>query len=110
MGLLILGYTPLGVGGFSLSVRVNNRQSGVHVQHFKVLRDDAGKYFLWVVKFQSLNELITYHKTSSVRWDTDWNTGSSVLWLSQGLVYSRSLHSWDPLQSIRRYFPPSSHQ
>lgn len=52
-------------GGFSLSVRVNNRQ-GIHVQHFKVLRDDAGKYFLWVVKFQSLNELINYHKTASV--------------------------------------------
>jgi len=52
-------------GGFSLSVRVENRQ-GVHVQHFKVLRDDAGKYFLWVVKFNSLNELVNYHKTSSV--------------------------------------------
>jgi growth factor receptor-binding protein 2 len=52
-------------GGFSLSVRVNNRQ-GVHVQHFKVLRDDAGKYFLWVVKFNSLNELVNYHKSASV--------------------------------------------
>lgn len=52
-------------GGFSLSVRVHNR-SGVHVQHFKILRDEAGKYFLWVVKFNSLNELINYHKTSSV--------------------------------------------
>ncbi len=41
--------------------------TGIHVQHFKVLRDDAGKYFLWVVKFNSLNELIQYHKTSSVR-------------------------------------------
>lgn len=38
----------------------------MHVQHFKVLRDDAGKYFLWVVKFNSLNELVNYHKTSSV--------------------------------------------
>jgi len=52
-------------GGFSLSVRVHNR-TGVHVQHFKILRDEAGKYFLWVVKFNSLNELINYHKTSSV--------------------------------------------
>jgi len=57
-------------GGFSLSVRVNNKQ-GVHVQHFKILRDDAGKYFLWVVKFKSLNELITYHKTSSVSRNED---------------------------------------
>lgn len=52
-------------GGFSLSVRVHNR-TGIHVQHFKILRDDAGKYFLWVVKFNSLNELINYHKSSSV--------------------------------------------
>ena len=36
------------------------------VQHFKVLRDGEGKYFLWVVKFNSLNELIEYHRTSSV--------------------------------------------
>eukprot|EP00035_Acanthoeca_spectabilis_P020277 m.432017 g.432017 ORF g.432017 m.432017 type:complete len:247 (-) comp17381_c0_seq1:74-814(-) len=52
-------------GGFSLSVRVHNR-TGIHVQHFKILRDETGKYFLWVVKFNSLNELINYHKTSSV--------------------------------------------
>ena len=37
-----------------------------NVQHFKVLRDGAGKYFLWVVKFNSLNELVEYHRTSSV--------------------------------------------
>jgi len=52
-------------GGFSLSVRVSNR-AGTQVQHFKILRDDAGKYFLWVTKFNSLNELINYHKSSSV--------------------------------------------
>lgn len=45
--------------------RVHNR-TGIHVQHFKILRDETGKYFLWVVKFNSLNELINYHKTSSV--------------------------------------------
>lgn len=36
------------------------------VQHFKVLRDQNGKFFLWVVKFNSLNELVDYHRTSSV--------------------------------------------
>ena len=41
-------------------------RSGNDVQHFKVLRDGAGKYFLWVVKFNSLNELVEYHRTSSV--------------------------------------------
>ena len=39
---------------------------GDDVQHFKVLRDNAGKYFLWVVKFDSLNELVRYHKTTSI--------------------------------------------
>eukprot|EP00056_Hartaetosiga_gracilis_P021977 m.27523 g.27523 ORF g.27523 m.27523 type:complete len:261 (+) comp9366_c0_seq1:55-837(+) len=53
-------------GGFSLSVRVVNGKMGAHVQHFKILRDDNGKYFLWVTKFNSLNELINYHKSNSV--------------------------------------------
>ena len=34
--------------------------------HFKVLRDGAGKYFFWLVKFDSLNELVRYHRTSSL--------------------------------------------
>jgi len=36
------------------------------VQHYKILRDGAGKYFLWVVKFDSIHALIDYHRTSSV--------------------------------------------
>ncbi|XP_065826155.1 growth factor receptor-bound protein 2-like [Oscarella lobularis] len=48
-------------GDFSLSVRYQDA-----VQHFKVLRDAAGKYFLWVQKFNSLNALIDYHRTTSV--------------------------------------------
>ena len=39
---------------------------GSGVQHFKVLRDGAGKYFLWVVKFNSLNDLIEYHREQSI--------------------------------------------
>lgn len=52
-------------GTFSLSVRVQNR-AGTNVQHFKILKDESLKYFLWVMKFNSLNELINYHKTQSV--------------------------------------------
>ncbi|KAL8575784.1 Growth factor receptor-bound protein 2 [Nucella lapillus] len=48
-------------GEFSITVKY-----GEGVQHFKVLRDGAGKYFLWVAKFNSLNELVEYHRTSSV--------------------------------------------
>lgn len=36
------------------------------VQHFKVLRDGVGKYYLWVDKYNSVNDLIEFHKTSSV--------------------------------------------
>lgn len=46
---------------FSLSVRC-----GSGVQHFKVLRDGAGMYFLWVVKFGSLNKLIEYHRATTI--------------------------------------------
>ncbi len=42
-------------------------------QHFKILRDGMGKYFLWVVKFDSINELIEYHRTTSV------NRGQNLL-------------------------------
>jgi hypothetical protein len=31
-----------------------------------VLRDAQGKFFLWVVKFNSLNELVEYHHSASV--------------------------------------------
>lgn len=37
-----------------------------NVQHFYVLRDVAGKYFLWIVKFNSLNSMVIYHIKSSV--------------------------------------------
>jgi growth factor receptor-binding protein 2 len=39
---------------------------GDAVQHYKVLRDGEGKYFLWVMKFPSLNTLIKYHKEQSI--------------------------------------------
>ncbi|CAH1794492.1 unnamed protein product [Owenia fusiformis] len=48
-------------GDFSLSVKFHDQ-----VQHFKVLRDGAGKYYLWVVKFNSLNQLVEYHRAASV--------------------------------------------
>lgn len=36
------------------------------VQHFKILRDGMGKYFLWAAKFDSINELIDHHRSTSV--------------------------------------------
>ena len=36
------------------------------MQHFKIFKDDDRKYYLWIRKFPSLNELVEYHKTNSV--------------------------------------------
>ncbi|XP_077195549.1 GRB2-related adapter protein 2 isoform X2 [Paroedura picta] len=36
------------------------------VQHFKVIKDTKGNYFLWSEKFPSLNKLVEYYKTSSI--------------------------------------------
>ncbi|XP_069123483.1 growth factor receptor-bound protein 2-like [Argopecten irradians] len=48
-------------GDFSMSIKFADK-----IQHFKVLRDGTGKFFLWVVKFPSINKLIQYHKQASV--------------------------------------------
>ncbi|XP_029920685.1 growth factor receptor-bound protein 2a [Myripristis murdjan] len=60
-GAFLIRESETTLGDFSLSVR-----SGNEVQHFRILRDGSGKYFLWVVKFNSLNQLVEYHRTSSV--------------------------------------------
>jgi growth factor receptor-binding protein 2 len=60
-GAFLIRESESSPGDFSLSVKFDDA-----VQHFKVLRDGAGKYFLWVVKFNSLNQLVDYHRTSSV--------------------------------------------
>lgn len=36
------------------------------VQHFKVMRDTKGQYFLWSEKFSSLNKLVEFYKTTSI--------------------------------------------
>uniref|UniRef100_A0A0N5AE52 SH3 domain-containing protein n=1 Tax=Syphacia muris TaxID=451379 RepID=A0A0N5AE52_9BILA len=60
-GAFLVRQSESSPGEFSISVRFQDK-----VQHFKVLRDHNGKYFLWVVKFSSLNELIKYHRGASV--------------------------------------------
>ncbi|XP_052264885.1 growth factor receptor-bound protein 2-like isoform X3 [Dreissena polymorpha] len=60
-GAFLVRHSESAPGDFSMSVKF---QDGV--QHFKILRDGAGKYFLWVVKFNSINELIEYHRRASV--------------------------------------------
>ena len=36
------------------------------VQHFKVLRDNKGQYFLWSEKFTSLDKLVEFYKNTSI--------------------------------------------
>lgn len=36
------------------------------VQHFKVMSDHRGQYFLWSKKFTSLNKLVEFYKTASI--------------------------------------------
>ncbi|XP_011429051.1 growth factor receptor-bound protein 2-like isoform X2 [Crassostrea angulata] len=60
-GAFLLRNSESAPGEFSISVKVREA-----VQHFKVLRDGVGKYYLWVDKYNSVNDLIEFHKTSSV--------------------------------------------
>lgn len=39
---------------------------GDQVQHFKVLREVPGKYHLWEEKFDSLNELVAFYRTTTI--------------------------------------------
>ncbi|KAL5963150.1 Growth factor receptor-bound protein 2, partial [Taenia solium] len=43
---------------------------GQKVQHFKVLQDEMGKYFVWLRKFDSINQLIDYHRRTSISRDS----------------------------------------
>uniref|UniRef100_A0A3Q1F1H2 Osteoclast-stimulating factor 1 n=1 Tax=Acanthochromis polyacanthus TaxID=80966 RepID=A0A3Q1F1H2_9TELE len=58
---LIRGRQNAGPGEFSISVR-----HPTDVQHFKVLQDSRGQYYLWSEKFPSLNQLVEYYKSNSI--------------------------------------------
>ncbi|XP_068434974.1 GRB2-related adapter protein 2a [Clinocottus analis] len=48
-------------GDFSISVKHES-----DVQHFKVMKDNKGQYFLWSEKFTSLNRLVEFYKSTSI--------------------------------------------
>ncbi|XP_067415138.1 GRB2-related adapter protein 2 isoform X2 [Emydura macquarii macquarii] len=54
------GYVPKNFIDIHIPVHEND------VQHFRVMRDTKGNYYLWTEKFQSLNKLVEYYKTSSI--------------------------------------------
>lgn len=39
---------------------------GDQVLHFKVLREKKGKYHLWEEKFNSINELVDFYRTTTI--------------------------------------------
>lgn len=61
VGFFIIRASQSSPGDFSISVRHED-----DVQHFKVMRDSKGHYFLWTEKFPSLNKLVDYYRTASI--------------------------------------------
>ncbi|XP_072538937.1 GRB2-related adapter protein 2b [Salminus brasiliensis] len=61
IGAFIIRDSQSSPGDLSISVRHES-----DVQHFKVLQDKKGQYFLWDVKFTSLNKLVDYYTLNSV--------------------------------------------
>ncbi|KAK3520497.1 hypothetical protein QTP70_024112 [Hemibagrus guttatus] len=89
-GAFLIRESESAPGDFSLSVKFGN-----DVQHFKVLRDGAGKYFLWVVKFNSLNELVDYHRSTSVSRNQQIFL-RDIEQVSQHPTYVQALFDFDP--------------
>ncbi|KAK1886200.1 GRB2-related adaptor protein 2 [Dissostichus eleginoides] len=55
------------------------------VQHFKVMRDSRGQYYLWSERFPSLNQLVEYYQHTSISKQTKvflQETGPQVLYIS----------------------------
>ncbi|XP_004700322.1 GRB2-related adapter protein 2 [Echinops telfairi] len=61
VGFFIIRASQSSPGDFSISVRHEE-----DVQHFKVMRDNKGNYFLWTEKFPSLNKLVDFYRTTSI--------------------------------------------
>ncbi|KAJ8791711.1 hypothetical protein J1605_020433 [Eschrichtius robustus] len=61
VGCFIIRASQSSPGDFSISVRHED-----DVQHFKVMKDNKGSYFLWTEKFPSLNKLVDYYRTTSI--------------------------------------------
>ncbi|XP_051751898.1 GRB2-related adapter protein 2b [Ctenopharyngodon idella] len=61
IGSFIIRGSQSSPGEFSISVRHEN-----DVQHFKVMRDKQGQYYLWSEYFTSLNRLVDYYTHNSI--------------------------------------------
>ncbi|XP_030711763.2 GRB2-related adapter protein 2 isoform X2 [Globicephala melas] len=90
VGCFIIRASQSSPGDFSISVRHEG-----DVQHFKVMKDNKGNYFLWTEKFPSLNKLVDYYRTTSISkqkqiflrdrtWEEQGQRGNSLDRRSQG--------------------------
>ncbi|XP_028841294.1 GRB2-related adapter protein 2a [Denticeps clupeoides] len=61
VGAFLIRGSQSSPGEFSISVRHET-----DVQHFKVMKDNKGHYYLWSDKFTSLNKLVEFYKTTSI--------------------------------------------
>ncbi|XP_034567379.1 GRB2-related adapter protein 2a [Notolabrus celidotus] len=73
-------------GDFSISVKHES-----DVQHFKVMKDSKGHYFLWSEKFTSLNKLVEFYKTTSI-------SKTREIYLNDGSSDNRSPSSAQPVK------------
>ncbi|XP_072298253.1 GRB2-related adapter protein 2a [Eucyclogobius newberryi] len=80
-------------GEFSISVKHEN-----DVQHFKVMRDCKGQYFLWSEKFTSLNKLVEFYKSASI-------SKTREIYLNDGTTGTRSPSSAAAQQVKRGSLP-----
>uniref|UniRef100_A0A670JJ55 GRB2 related adaptor protein n=1 Tax=Podarcis muralis TaxID=64176 RepID=A0A670JJ55_PODMU len=60
-GAFLIRESESSPGDFSISVNY-----GDQVLHFKVLREKKGKYHLWDEKFNSINELVDFYRTTTI--------------------------------------------
>ncbi|XP_056608979.1 GRB2-related adapter protein 2a [Triplophysa dalaica] len=61
VGAFVIRGSQSSPGDFSISVRHE-----CDVQHFKVMKDNKGHYYLWTERFTSLNMLVDFYKTTSI--------------------------------------------
>ncbi|KAJ8345784.1 hypothetical protein SKAU_G00299770 [Synaphobranchus kaupii] len=61
LGSFLIRGSQSSPGDLSISVRHE-----YDVQHFKVMTDHKGHYFLWTERFTSLNKLVEYYKSTSI--------------------------------------------
>uniref|UniRef100_A0A914EGM1 Uncharacterized protein n=1 Tax=Acrobeloides nanus TaxID=290746 RepID=A0A914EGM1_9BILA len=80
-GAFLVRKSETSPGEFSISVRYQDA-----VQHFKVLRDTKmGHYYLWTKRFNSLNELINFHRSNTI------SKTQSILLRSMDSAFKNSL-------------------